>query len=64
MMDQFSERMADWLFQVMKDLKQRQALHGEKWLEMLTEAQKDDTLRHVYPVIWKFCDLDKQPHDK
>ncbi len=48
----------------MKDLKSRQSLHGDKWQNMLTEAQGDDTLKHVYPVIWKFCDLDKKPHDK
>jgi len=64
LMAQFPERMADWLFQVMKDLKSRQSLHGDKWQNMLTEAQEDDTLKHVYPVIWKFCDLDKKPHDK
>lgn len=64
LMAQFPDRMADWLFQVMKDLKQRRALHGSKWKKMLTQATKDDTLRHVYPVIWKFCELDKQPNDK
>ena len=49
-MAQFPERMSDWLFQVMKDLKTRKALHGKKWKSMLTEATEDDTLRHVYPV--------------
>jgi len=61
---QFSERMADWLFQVMKDLKQRQELHGDKWLQMIEDAEHDDHLKHVYPVIWKYCDLDSKPHDK
>jgi hypothetical protein len=64
LMEQFPQRMADWLFEVMKDLKNRQTLHGDKWKEMISEAQHDDSLRHVYPVIWKFCDLDQQPHDK
>lgn len=61
---QFSERMNDWLFQVMKDLKKRQELHGEKWIHMIEEAEHDDHLKHVYPVIWKYCDLDRKPHDK
>lgn len=63
LMLQFPDRMSDWLFQVMKDLKTRKALHGDKWKSMLTEAQEDDHLRRVYPVIWKFCDLDRQPND-
>uniref|UniRef100_A0A915KLH1 SPARC n=1 Tax=Romanomermis culicivorax TaxID=13658 RepID=A0A915KLH1_ROMCU len=63
-LQQFSERMVGWLFQVMKDMKKRQELHGEKWLHMLEEAEHDDHLRHVYPVVWKYCDLDRKPHDK
>jgi len=63
-LDQFSDRMADWLFQVMKDLKKRKELHGDKWLQMFDDAEHDDHLKHVYPVIWKYCDLDSKPHDK
>jgi len=63
-LDQFPIRMADWLFQVMRDLKKRQELHGDKWQRMIDEAENDDHLKHVYPVIWKFCDLDTKPHDK
>jgi len=63
-LDQFPIRMADWLFQVMRDLKKRQELHGDKWQRMIDEAESDDHLKHVYPVIWKFCDLDNKPHDK
>jgi len=48
----------------MKDLKKRQDLHGEKWIQMIEEAEHDDHLKHVYPVIWKYCDLDRKPHDK
>jgi hypothetical protein len=64
LLEQFPIRMADWLFQVMRDLKKRQELHGDKWQRMIDEAESDDHLKHVYPVIWKFCDLDTKPHDK
>jgi hypothetical protein len=64
LMEQFPTRMADWLFQVMRDLKKRKELNNEDWLNMLEEAEIDDAVKHVYPVIWKFCDLDKKPHDR
>jgi len=64
LMAQFPERMADWLFQVMKELKKRRELHNLEWEELVTQAEQDDEKRHVYPVIWKFCDLDIKPHDK
>lgn len=64
LMLQFPERMADWLFQVMKELKKRRELQGLEWEELINEAEQNDDKRHVYPVIWKFCDLDIKPHDK
>lgn len=64
LMAQFPERMSDWLFQVMKELKKRRELHNLEWEELLSEAENDDEKKHVYPVIWKFCDLDVKPHDK
>ncbi|CAI4225863.1 unnamed protein product [Auanema sp. JU1783] len=64
LMAQFPERMADWLFQVMKELKKRRELHKMEWEELIQEAETDDEKKHVYPVIWKFCDLDIKPHDK
>ncbi|KRZ52350.1 Sparc [Trichinella nativa] len=63
-LSQFSTRMADWLFQVMLDLKKRQELYGDQWVQMIEDAERDEHLKHVYPVIWKFCDLDSKPHDK
>ncbi|CAJ0937682.1 unnamed protein product, partial [Mesorhabditis belari] len=63
-MAQFPERMSDWLFQVMRELKKRRELHKLEWEELLQEAESDDEKKHVYPVIWKFCDLDVKPHDK
>jgi len=65
LMSQFPTRMADWLFQVMKEMKKRRELHNLEWEELITQAEtNDDEKRHVYPVIWKFCDLDIKPHDK
>lgn len=64
LMAQFPERMSDWLFQVMKELKKRRELHNLEWEELITEAEVNDDKKHVYPVIWKFCDLDIKPHDK
>jgi len=64
LMAQFPDRMADWLFQVMKELKKRRELTNMEWEELISEAEKDDEKKHVYPVIWKFCDLDIKPHDK
>lgn len=48
----------------MKDLKKRQELHGDDWIRLVGEAESNDQVRHIYPVIWKFCDLDVKPHDR
>jgi len=64
LMAQFPDRMADWLFQVMKELKKRRELTNMEWEELITEAEQDDEKKHVIPVIWKFCDLDVKPHDR
>lgn len=48
----------------MKELKNRRELHKLEWEELISEAENDDEKKHVYPVIWKFCDLDVKPHDK
>ncbi|KAI6171462.1 putative effector protein [Aphelenchoides bicaudatus] len=42
----------------------RRELHNLEWEELITQAESDDEKKHVYPVIWKFCDLDIKPHDK
>ncbi|KHJ40960.1 EGF like subdomain protein [Trichuris suis] len=54
----------DPLDRVMRDLKKRQELYGDQWIQLIEEAERDDHLKHVYPVIWKYCDLDNKPHDK
>lgn len=43
-------------------MKKRQELDGEEWLSLLDEAEVDEEYKHIYPVLWKFCDLDKKPH--
>lgn len=63
MMSQFGERMADWLFQVMKEMNRREALHSDKWEMLAMQAEKEPAMKHIYPVIWKYCELDKRPHD-
>jgi len=44
-------------------LKKRKELHGDDWIEMIDEAESNEHLKHVYPVIWRFCELDVKPHD-
>lgn len=48
----------------MKELKKRRELHNLEWEQLISQAENDDEKKHVYPVIWKFCDLDIKPHDK
>lgn len=48
----------------MREMKKRRELHNLEWEELIAEAESDDEKKHVYPVIWKFCDLDIKPHDK
>jgi hypothetical protein len=37
----------------MKEMKKRRELHNLEWEELVSQAEKDDEKRHVYPVIWK-----------
>lgn len=48
----------------MKELKERRKLQNLEWEQLINQAEIDDKKKHVYPVIWKFCDLDIKPHDK
>ena len=50
--------------QVMRDLRKRAELNDDRWLKWAEEAEHDDHLKHIYPVIWKFCELDVKPHDE
>ncbi|XP_034936803.1 SPARC [Chelonus insularis] len=59
----FPRRMRDWLFNIMRDLADRQELPSH-FLKMQREAETNMTLRWTNAAIWKWCDLDGHPHDR
>lgn len=59
----FPRRMRDWLFNIMRDLADRQELPTH-YLKMQREAETNHTLRWSNAAIWKWCDLDGHPHDR
>lgn len=62
-MADFPRRMRDWLFNIMRDLADRQELSSH-FLKMQREAETNYTLRWTNAAIWKWCDLDGEPHDR
>ncbi|XP_012340917.1 SPARC [Apis florea] len=62
-MADFPRRMRDWLFNIMRDLADRQELPSH-YLKMQREAETNHTLRWTNAAIWKWCDLDGHPHDR
>lgn len=62
-MADFPRRMRDWLFNIMRDLADRQELPSH-YLKMQREAEMNHTLRWTNAAIWKWCDLDGHPHDR
>ena len=62
-MADFPRRMRDWLFNIMRDLADRQELPSH-YLKMKREAETNHTLRWTNAAIWKWCDLDGHPHDR
>lgn len=62
-MSDFPRRMRDWLFNIMRDLADRQELPSH-YLKMQREAETNHTLRWANAAIWKWCDLDGHPHDR
>jgi len=59
----FPRRMRDWLFNIMRDLADRQELPSH-FLKMQREAETNMTLRWTNAAVWKWCDLDGHPHDR
>ncbi|KAK0161225.1 hypothetical protein PV327_009720 [Microctonus hyperodae] len=59
----FPRRMRDWLFNIMRDLADRQELPSH-FLKMQREAETNMTMRWSNAAIWKWCDLDGHPHDR
>lgn len=62
-MSDFPRRMRDWLFNVMTDLADRNAL-AEHYLNMQHESETNMTRRWANAAVWKWCDLDGHPHDR
>lgn len=61
-MADFPRRMRDWLFNIMRDLADRQEL-TPYYLKMEREAESNLTRRWSNAAVWKWCDLDGHPHD-
>jgi len=61
-MEDFPRRMREWLFNVMKDLGERQQL-SPLYSEMEREAEQDEHKRWVNAAIWRWCELDNHPSD-
>nr|XP_023029545.1 SPARC [Leptinotarsa decemlineata] len=62
-MADFPRRMRDWLFNIMRDLADRQELTPH-YLNMEREAESNMTRRWTNAAIWKFCELDGNPPDR
>lgn len=62
-MADFPRRMRDWLFNVMRDLADREEL-SPYFLKLEREAETNLTRRWTNAAIWKWCDLDGHPHDR
>uniref|UniRef100_D3TLT3 Matricellular protein osteonectin/SPARC/Bm-40 n=1 Tax=Glossina morsitans morsitans TaxID=37546 RepID=D3TLT3_GLOMM len=56
-MKDFPRRMRDWLFNVMRDLAERDEL-TEHYMQMELEAETNMTRRWSNAAVWKWCDLD------
>lgn len=62
-MNDFPRRMREWLFNVMRDLSERDEL-AEKFVSLEMEAETNLTKRWANAAVWKWCDLDGHPHDR
>lgn len=62
-MADFPRRMSDWLFNVMRDMADREEL-SPYFLKLEREAETNLTRRWTNAAIWKWCDLDGHPHDR
>ncbi|XP_013112968.1 SPARC [Stomoxys calcitrans] len=56
-MKDFPRRVRDWLFNVMRDLAERDEL-TEHYMQMELEAETNMTRRWSNAAVWKWCDLD------
>lgn len=68
----FSRRMSEWLFVVMRELAERNTLAERfrvlerKAVRIYEERDDDDADSPAppHPILWKFCDLDRPPSDR
>lgn len=62
-LEEFPERMRDWLFNIMRDLADRDEL-SQYYLQLERENEEDPKQRWSNAVVWKWCDLDGHPADR
>jgi len=60
---EFPERMRDWLYNIMRDLADREELSAY-YLQLERENEEDPKQRWSNAVVWKWCDLDGHPADR
>jgi len=58
----FPRRMREWLFNVMKDLADRDEISSH-YKELEKEAESEQSLRWSNAAVWQWCNLDKHPED-
>jgi hypothetical protein len=56
-MADFPKRMRGWLFNIMRDLAEREEL-SSYYLRMEMEAETNLTKRWANAAVWKWCDLE------
>nr|XP_053641995.1 SPARC-like [Cherax quadricarinatus] len=61
-LEDFPRRMSEWLFNIMRDMADRQTL-SEHYIRLEREAEEDATKQWTYAVVWKWCELDSHPKD-
>jgi secreted protein acidic and rich in cysteine len=61
-MNDFPRRMREWLFNVMRDLANRDELN-KHYMDLELEAETNLTRRWANAAVWKWCDLDIE-HDR
>ncbi|KAK3863833.1 hypothetical protein Pcinc_030436 [Petrolisthes cinctipes] len=62
-LEDFPRRLSEWLFNIMRDLADRQTL-SEHYVRLERAAEEDTSKQWTYAVVWKWCELDSHPKDK
>lgn len=58
----FPRRMREWLYNVMSELADRNEI-SNYYQQLKSDAQEDEDKQPEVAAVWKWCDLDKYPHD-